>query len=53
MMLIAPSSCSRLSAAIVECRIRSWIIRWSLGTRGFIPCTPHIIARCSAITLTP
>ena len=44
MMLIAPSSWSTLSARMVSSRMRSAIITRSLGTRGFIPCTDHIIA---------
>ena len=53
MMLIAPSSWSQLSAAIVVWRIRSATRRRSLGTSGFIPWTDHIMAWCSAITLGP
>ena len=53
MMLIAPRSCSTLSARIVESRTRSAIIARSLGTRGFMPWTDHIMAWCSATTFRP
>ena len=53
MMLIAPSSCSGPSAAMLAGWTRSAAISTSCGTSGEPPCESRIISRCSAAAARP